>query len=136
MNITGIRPYEAVGFYANRIESADAAVKSVNIEPGQYLNDGSQAGSFSAESSPFLSERAVRQNETSYDFALRYDPAARYELKGSESDLASLDYVNEVPKAHKDEVLRQYQMFVGSKSNEQVQRDAQNSSRMLENFAL
>ena len=48
MNITGIRPYEAVGFYANRIESADAAVKSVNIEPGQYLNDGSQAGSFSA----------------------------------------------------------------------------------------
>lgn len=136
MNITGIRPYEAVGFYANRIENADLSVKSVNIEPGEYLNGGSEAGSFSGESSPYLNGRAVQQNETSYDFAQKYDPTARYELKGSESDLASLDYLNEVPKAHKDEVLKQYQMFVGNRSEEKVQQDVQDSSRMLENFTL
>ncbi|MGN0170737.1 MAG: hypothetical protein ACI39H_08265 [Lachnospiraceae bacterium] len=122
--------------YSNRIEKADMLAESVIIRQGEYLNDSSQSENLFDERSSFIGENVRQQNETSYDFAQKYNPDARYDLKGSESDLASLDYINEVPQAYKDEVLKQYQIFVGSKPAEQAQPETQSAGRMMENFML
>lgn len=130
MNITGIRPYEAFGHYTNRIEyQAPVLEGETTVEPkGDYLDKASES------EKNYASSRA-RQTETSYDYAMKYDAKATYDLKGADSDLNKLDIMAELPKAHRDEALKQYQVFVGGKTN-QLEMNQDTSSRQLENFSL
>ncbi len=123
MNITGIRPYEAIGYYSNKIERKDALVETTVEAQSPYLEEPS-----------YLEESRPEQRETSYDYAKKYNPDATYEMKGADSDLSSLDKVTELPKEHKDDALRQYQVFVGGRNRETQQNLA--PARQLENFGL
>ena len=129
MNISGIRPFEAIGYYSNinRVNGQESvAVKPVAAEQEKQQPKQQQ-----------VFERP-EQKENAYEFAKKYDPDATYDLKGADSDIKSLDKVTEMPKAHKDEALRQYQTFVGGRTKVAAQSPANKSTATveLENFNL
>ena len=102
MNISGIRPYE--GFYEyNSITETE--LRSEQPEsPGKDLQK---------ESLPETVTVRPEQSYTSYDYAQTYVAGESYELKGADSDINSLDIMKAVSDLDKDQVLRQYQYFVG-----------------------
>lgn len=131
MNISGIRPY--AGFYDyNSIKAEE--LRSRQIAEAQLTISLQQ----SEEPQVTVTEVPVEQNFDSYDFAQTYRPGETYELKGKDSDLESLDVQKAVSDLGKDQVLQQYQYFVGSsdavtkKTNEATQQNM----RSGENFSL
>ena len=99
MNITGIRPYEAIGLYSNRIERKDmtADVASMEVE--------AEKPSASEKAEDYIQARS-RQRETSFDYAKKYEPNVTYSMKGKDSDLSTLN-IKKIAviydKAEKDE---------------------------------
>ena len=61
---------------------------------------------------PFEIALAVIERESSYQ------PDAVYELKGVDSDIARLDVERAISDMRKDQVLEQYQFFVGTNPDE------------------
>ena len=121
MNISGIRPY--AGFYDYNSIKAEA-LRSQQIAEAQPTLSLQQR----EEPQVTVTEVPVEQNFDSYDFAQTYRSGETYELKGKDSDLESLDVQKAVSDLGKDQVLQQYQYFVGSsdavtkKTNEATQR--------------
>lgn len=131
MNISGIRPY--AGFYDYNSIKAEA-LRSQQIAEAQPTISLQQR----EEPQVTVTEVPVEQNFDSYNFAQTYCPGETYELKGKDSDLESLDVQKAVSDLSKDQVLQQYQYFVGSsdavtkKTNEATQQNM----RSGENFSL
>lgn len=128
MNISGIRPFEAIGYYTNvnRVNGQEAVVAKVQGAEQQAKEQPKQQ----------VFERP-EQKETAVEFAKKYDPKAKYDLKGADSDINSLDKMTELPKAHKDEALKQYQTFVGGRTKAPVQPEKTAAPKAeLENFNL
>lgn len=116
MNITGIRPYEAVGYYGKINNEVNVASEAKELKDTSVKSTGVD-----------LAARA-RQTETSYDFAKKYEPDKVYSMKGSEVDITKLDIMNSVPKARKDEAIAQFKEFVPAAEEK--------AGRQLENFDI
>ena len=114
MTISGIRPY--AGFYeynsikANelRAEQIAATQKASSVEAEEVSTETQSA----AVQTPI-----PEQNFTAFDYAQNYRSDETYELKGKDSDLASLDMQKAISDLDKDQVLQQYQFFVGDKDS-------------------
>ena len=131
MNISGIRPY--AGFYDYNSIKAESLRTTQIAEAADTLSLQQVE-----EPQTTVTAAPVEQNFGSYDFAQTYRPGETYELKGKDSDLESLDVQKAVSDLDKDQVLQQYQYFVGSsdavtkKTNEATQQNM----RSGENFSL
>lgn len=111
MNISGIRT--GAGFY-------DYNSIKINEVRSQQIRE-------SMESEPIPVMGAVEPNDSAdieavqlqkadhgaAEFNARYQPDASYELKGVDSDLSKLDVEKALSDLKKDQVLQQYQFFVG-----------------------
>ncbi len=128
MNISGIRTY--AGFYEyNTIKSQEERLLQMH-------------GAQEAKTETEKQETSVQSMETALvpqgpdqgaiDYANQYQPDATYELKGVDSDIARLDVEKALSDMKKDEVLMQYQFFVGS----DVMKTQETETRELENFFL
>ena len=79
------------------------------------------------------------QNFTAADYASQYQSNTTYDMKGADSDIHSLDMTQAITDMQKDQVLQQYQFFIGER---QAQRSTASSgldnmaSRAVENFSL
>lgn len=103
MNISGIRPI--IGVNDNNV------IKSPEVS-GAPETEKQMAGE--SWRKPEQEHSAMRQKtEKTFDYAGQYDPDAEYDLKGTESDLLSLDVEKAISDMKKDQVLLQYQFFVG-----------------------
>lgn len=110
MTISGIRPY--AGFYeynsikANelRAEQIAATQKASSVEAEEVSTETQSAT---------VQTPAPEQNFTAFDYAQNYRSDETHELKGRDSDLASLDMQKAISDLDKDQVLQQYQFFVG-----------------------
>lgn len=131
MNISGIRPY--AGFYDYNSIKAEA-LRSQQIAEAQPTISLQQP----EEPQVTVTEVPVEQNFDSYDFAQTYRSGETYELKGKDSDLENLDVQKAVSDLGKDQVLQQYQYFVGSSDavTKKTNEDAQQNMRSGENFSL
>lgn len=131
MNISGIRPY--AGFYDYNSIKAEA-LRSQQIAEAQPTISLQQR----EEPQVTVTEVPVEQNFDSYDFAQTYRSGETYELKGKDSDLESLDVQKAVSDLSKDQVLQQYQYFVGSSDavTKKANEAAQQNMRSGENFSL
>lgn len=131
MNISGIRPY--AGFYDYNSIKAEA-LRSQQIAEAQPTISLQQR----EEPRVTVTEVPVEQNFDSYDFAQTYRSGETYELKGKDSDLESLDVQKAVSDLGKDQVLQQYQYFVGSSDavTKKANEAAQQNMRSGENFSL
>ena len=128
MNISGIRTY--AGFYEyNTIKSQEERLLQMH-------------GAQEAKTETETQETSVQSMETALvpqgpdqgaiDYANQYQPDATYELKGVDSDIARLDVEKALSDMKKDEVLMQYQFFVGS----DVMKTQETETRELETFFL
>ena len=131
MNISGIRPY--AGFYDYNSIKAEA-LRSQQIAEAQPTISLQQR----EEPRVTVTEVPVEQNFDSYDFAQTYRSGETYELKGKDSDLESLDVQKAISDLGKDQVLQQYQYFVGSSDavTKKANEAAQQNMRSGENFSL
>jgi len=112
MNISGIRPFEAIGYYNKNINSVSSIETGAEVlNAGEFIEDG--RGELSTNEYVDSNPRQ-HQTETAYDFAKLYKPDVTYSLKGADSDLASLDKPAKSYEAPKDSVLSQYKTFVGN----------------------
>ena len=132
MNISGIRP--AVGFYDyNSIKQAEeVGVVSQEIVP----NRATEVPADTATATQNAEDVAARSRQTfgAYDYAGQYEPDATYELKGADSDIRSLDVAKAVSDMQKDELIHQYQYFVGQDLG--TNTPATPSIRGAEDFSL
>lgn len=104
MNISGMRPYE--GFYEyNSIKAV--ALRSQQIAAVQNASGDEELSGGSQPQGQTLTYNA-------FDYAKEYQPDETYELKGADSDLAGLDMQKAISDMEKDQVLQQYQYFVGT----------------------
>lgn len=124
MNISGIRPYS--GFYDyNSIQKVDATASE---EPVQEV-----------EARPEEAVMAAPQRDTSSqtfdaaDYAQQYRADATYDLKGIDSNILDLDMEQAISDLQKDQVLQQYQFFVG---DNREQNAAEQNVRATENFTF
>ena len=136
MNVSGIRPYE--GFYQynsiklNELRNQQIAASAKAAEQANGVEDTAQKKEEQEVLAP------VNQTFDSYDFAKQYRPDETYELKGIDSDIESLDAKKAVSDLEKDQVLQQYQYFVGDKVQVKAKENAQTNvaARLGENFFL
>ena len=135
MNISGIRPY--AGFYEyNSIKMAEIRNQQITTSQEDLANGPDQR---ETENEIGAMAPMMEQSFTSYDFAQNYDPNASYELKGIDSDINDLDTMKAISDLDKDQVLRQYQYFVGDRKNVVAQTPLEPADRILrsgENFSL
>ncbi len=136
MTISGIRPY--AGFYeynsikANelRAEQIAATQKASSVEAEEVSTETQSAT---------VQTPAPEQNFTAFDYAQNYRADETHELKGRDSDLASLDMQKAISDLDKDQVLQQYQFFVGDKDSVTAKMTIDPSERMIrreESFSL
>lgn len=128
MNISGIRTY--AGFYDYNTG------KTVTPDTGQTGEiEPIPEQAFAKEEIPQEEEIALaaeKLDSGGIDFAGQYQPDAVYELKGEDSDIANLDVEKALSDMKKDQILQQYQYFVGeSKAGENLI-----SKRENEDFSL
>lgn len=135
MNISGIRPY--VGFYDyNSIKTAE--IRNQQISASQSKEDTASEQEDNGKQAA-MTKQAPEQKYTSFDYAQNYNPGEIYELKGVDSDINSLDVMKVISDLDKDQVLRQYQYFVGDKdaAAARMQTDQQERIfRSVEKFFL
>ena len=115
MNISGIRT--GAGFYDyNSIENRAVTVGSeLPAELSQSVTD--QAPSAEEHAAPAVSRKSG-PDQGAIDYANSYQPDAVYELKGVDSDIARLDVERAISDMRRDQVLEQYQFFVGTNPDE------------------
>lgn len=132
MNISGIRP--AVGFYDyNSIKQAEeVGVVSQEIAS----NRATEVSADTATATQNAEDVATRSRQSfgAYDYAGQYEPDTTYELKGADSDIRSLDVAKAVSDMQKDELIHQYQYFVGQDLG--TNTPATPSIRGAEDFSL
>ena len=136
MSISGIRPY--AGFYEYncikgnelRAEQIAATQTATSVEAEEVSTETQSAT---------VQTPAPEQNFTAFDYAQNYRSDETHELKGRNSDLASLDMQKAISDLDKDQVLQQYQFFVGDKDGVTAKMTIDPSERMIrreESFSL
>lgn len=135
MNISGIRPN--AGFYDyNSIQNIRNEVEDTPVVRTAADTDASR------QQQKDTLETPVRkgQNFGAADYAAQYQPDRTYEMKGAESDIHSLDVERALSDMQKDQVLQQYQFFVGENIEQsgiqQITATDATKVRNVENFNL
>jgi len=110
MNISGIRPFS--GFYDyNTIKAA--AETGTSVQQAAKVESAPEQKTAPANQPAERSSR--EQSFGAYDYAQFYRPDEKPEMKGAESDIKSLDMEKAISDMRKDQVLQQYQFFVGTR---------------------
>lgn len=108
MNISGIRPSAGIYDYNIIKEKETEEVQAQQISGVQPEQER---------------QSVVLQKETAFDYASRYEPGKTFEMKGTESALEDLDMEKAISDMQKDQLLHQYQFFVGASQKAADQAD-------------
>lgn len=114
MNISGIRT--GAGFYDyNSIKINEVRNQQIreSMESGQMPVMGAVEHNDSADIEAVQLQTVQKADRGAAEFNARYQPDESYELKGADSDLSKLDVEKALSDLKKDQVLQQYQFFVG-----------------------
>lgn len=137
MNVSGIRP--TAGFYQyNSIKLNEIRNQQITAAQNSRVSDSLKDPEEEQRLREEQAAIAARQTFNSYEYAQQFKPDEEFDLKGADSDLASLDVAKAVSDLDKDQLLQRYQVFVGEKQDTVVKAEMnQNVSvRMAENFSL
>ncbi len=133
MNISGIRTY--AGFYDyNTIKSQEARNQQIAESKAEALGAMCEED---AQREETVIEVEQEETQAKPDlgaawYAKQYQPDATYEMKGADSEIGSLDVEKALSDLQKDQVLMQYQVFVGESKG----REESFENRTDENFYL
>ncbi len=136
MNISGIRT--CAGFYdyntikLNEVRSQQIKeAKASEMEEVSLKEQSTDAALEAGYEEPVKPSGVDKGAE---EFAKNYQPDAVYELKGIDSDIATLDMEKAISDMKKDQVLQQYQFFVSESIA--LENESLKSVREMENFYL
>ena len=129
MNVSGVSPSAGIYSY-NSIR--------LNELRNQQIMASKEAHTKQEEPELKIDESVqLEQNYTSYDYAQEYKAGEAYGLKGEDSDINKLDVEKAVSDLEKDQILQQYQYFVGGASYAAAKENAAEMPlRSGENFIL
>ena len=130
MNVSGVSPTAGIYSY-NSIR--------LNELRNQQIMASKEAHMQQPEEPELKIDESVQleQTYTSYDYAQEYRTGETYELKGEDSDINTLDVAKAVSDLDKDQILQQYQYFVGEASYAAAKENAAEMPlRSGENFIL
>lgn len=130
MNVSGVSPTAGIYSY-NSIR--------LNELRNQQIMASKEAHMQQTEEPDLKIDESVQleQTYTSYDYAQEYRAGETYELKGEDSDINTLDVAKAVSDLDKDQILQQYQYFVGEASYAAAKENAAEMPlRSGENFIL
>lgn len=132
MNISGIHPYSGIYDY-NSIKSNAIATQPVQSVPAvqEVAQQEQQSSNISADAG----SSGGQQTFGVFDFAQQYQSDTTFQLKGADSDVRDLDMNQAISDMQKDQVLQQYQFFVGESQAQTTEADAM-SLRASENFTF
>ena len=122
MNLSGIRT-SSVFYDYNQIKNEQ--LQNQRLQGQQTIQD-------SDEQKKEVAAAALKSDHGAENFAKRYQPDATYELKGTDSDISSLDVEKFMTDLKKDQVLQLYQFFVG----DSLEQSGIWQNRTDENFSL
>lgn len=126
MNISGIR-MSSVFYDYNIIKNGELEGRQrESAEITENPVESARSGEQDAAASLTRPERGAQ------DYAKRYQPDATYELKGIDSDINSMDVERFISDMRRDQVLQQYQFFVG----DNLAGTGMPENRINENFSL
>ena len=134
MNISGI------GSYSGNYNSIK--INSLINQQASKADSGAQTQAVRSEDSALRQQEQQRiranQNFNSADYAKQFTPGKTYEMKGADSDLASLDESRSTTNSQKSQIMQQYQLFMGETQAQGVNQTAMNTQavRGIENFAF
>ena len=134
MNISGIGSYSG-SYNSIKINSL------INNRQTAETSSGGQAQAVHSNDQKLKEQRQqirANQNFNSSDYAKQYAPGKTYEMKGADSDLASLDESSDVSGSRKSQIMQQYQLFMGETQAQGTNKAAMNTQavRGVENFAF
>jgi len=134
MNISGLRPYEALDHFKvdkEVIAKAQADhISQMSVSTGTESRKNAYVNMQSEESKVFSNRQTV------VDLAKNFKATTSFEWKGIESDLSKLDQETVQKPIDKDSVLRQYQFFVGPKNSAEEEQKITQNAKQLENFEI
>lgn len=110
MNISGIRIQ--AGFYDYN------TIKNTQIREKSVPDTVNAVGKDTRVTEITETERDNKPDHGVAEYAKQYQPDAEYDLKGIASDITSLDVEKAISDMKKDQVLEQYQFFVGERMSQ------------------
>lgn len=128
MYLSGIRP--GAGFYDYDIKNSDMALKKQPAEAAASQVEAGQEDNVSELASQEIQETGA--DHGAEEFAGRYQPDTLYQRREAMSDIASLDVEQAISDMKRDQILQQYQFFVGESRAEELLA----AEREQENFFL
>lgn len=111
MNISGIRTYASFYDY-NTIKQSE--LRSQQIQEAKAPSATQKIDAEVEISNVPEPVTVTGPDNGAKDFAAQYQPDAVYEMKGADSDIHKLDIERAISDMKKDEVLLEYQFFVGN----------------------
>ena len=134
MNISGIGSYSG-NYNSIKLNSL------INQQTSKAVS-GEQTQAVRNEDSALCQQEQQKiranQNFNSADYAKQFTPGKTYEMKGADSDLASLDENGSATNSQKSQIMQQYQLFMGETQAHGVNQTVMNTQavRGVENFAF
>ena len=110
MNISGIRIQ--AGFYDYN------TIKNTQIQEESVPDTVDAVGKDTRVTEITETERDNKPDHGAAEYAKQYQPDAEYDLKEIASDITSLDVEKAISDMKKDQVLEQYQFFVGERMSQ------------------
>ena len=129
MNISGIRSGMSIPTISQSVDVGRISGEHTRLE-GQWAHEQMEQAPQESSIAKYSRERA-NQTFGAYDYANQYRPDDVFEMKGADSDLKSLDVQKAISDMQKDQLLQQYQTFVGESDAYQKV-----SLRGAENFTI
>lgn len=129
MNISGIRTCAEFYDY-NTIKNNE--LRSQQIQGAEARKDQPAMEDQPVPQASGKVEESQKPDYGAQEYAKQYQPDATYDLKGVDSDITNLDVEKAISDMKKDQVLQQYQFFIGEKKV----GDSLNQTRINENFSL
>ncbi|NLL79700.1 MAG: hypothetical protein GX234_07920 [Clostridiales bacterium] len=114
--------------YGNRISDAETFVSKPQNVQGTLQQDRKQTeestGLYNSTTTADIERQRTSECFTLENFSLSMNPQKDAELIGVESDIYSLDVQKAISDMKKDQILEEYQYFVGSMRENAVEQNA------------
>ena len=137
MNISGIGLYSGNYNFIHTDRLSGSKIQASNAE--QRVVSGEQEQQTRSQEYE-LRQQQIRAGQifNSADYAKQYAPGKTYEMKGADSELASLDESGSGSGSRQSQIMQQYQLFMGETQAQGANQAAMNARavRGVENFSF
>lgn len=133
MNVSGVSPSAGIYTY-NSIRLSELRSQQIAAAKEARQQEAVEVGITQRQQQD---DMRLQQTYTSYNYAQEYRPDEVYELKGEDADITKLDVEQALSDMEKDQLLQQYQYFVGDAMTATAKEPATELTlRSGENFIL